>query len=181
MTDNIICSGIGGQGSISVGKMIAEAGMHAGKEVCFLPSYGSQMRGGTASCNVVVSDETVECPQIMSPDFVIALNQSSVDGYMPDMKAGGTLLINSSMCKSGDFREDIRVFAVPGNDIVTEAGQERSLNMVFLGAYAAISKAFSMDDIYKLVDETFTGSKAKYSDGNKAMAKKGYDYIHSHY
>lgn len=181
MTDNIICSGIGGQGSISVGKMICEAGMHAGKEVCFLPSYGSQMRGGTASCNVVVSDEPVDSPQIMSPNFVIALDPGSVANLTPIMKRGGTIVINSSLCSADGLREDLTVYAVPGNDIVKAANAEKSLNMVFLGAYAAISGAFGLEEINNLVDITFTGRKAVFSASNKAMAKAGYEYIKENY
>lgn len=177
MTDNIIVSGFGGQGSISIGKMITEAGMNAGKEVCFLPSYGSQMRGGTANCSVVVSDEPVDCPQIMSPNFVIALNQESVDRFVPTMKPNGTIIINSSMCSREGIRPDLKVYEVPGNDIVKAAGSEKSLNMVFLGAYAAISGAFNLEQVKELIDETFTGSKSKFSVPNKQMAEAGYNYI----
>ncbi len=181
MTDNIICSGIGGQGSISVGKMIVEAGMNAGKEVCFLPSYGSQMRGGTASCNAVVSDTEVDSPQIMSPNFVIALDPASVKNLVPIMKPNGTIIINSSLCSSEGIREDLTVYAVPGNDIVKAANAEKSMNMVFLGAYAAVSGAFGLEEINDLIDITFTGRKAAFSAANKAMAKAGYDYICENY
>lgn len=181
MTDNIIVSGFGGQGSISIGKMITEAGMHAGKEVCFLPSYGSQMRGGTANCSVVVSDEVVDCPQIMSPNFVIALNQESIDRFIPAMKPNGTVILNSSLCSKEGIPVGITIYEVPGNDIVKAAGQEKSLNMIFLGAYAAVSKAFGLAEIGQLIDETFDGEKSKFSDPNKAMAKAGYDYILENY
>ncbi len=181
MTDNIICSGFGGQGSISVGKMIAEAGMNAGKEVSFLPSYGSEMRGGTANCSAVISDDKVDCPQIMYPNFVIALNQDSVTRFVPNMKPGGTLILNSSLCSSEGLRGDITVYEVPGNDIVNASGNEKSLNMIFLGAYASVSGSFDLDEINNLIDVTFTGRKEKFSEPNKAMAKAGFDYIVSNY
>jgi 2-oxoglutarate ferredoxin oxidoreductase subunit gamma len=134
MQRDVIMAGFGGQGILLIGKMLAYAGMHAGKEVSWLPSYGPEMRGGTCNCTVVISDKPVGSPVIRSPRAVVAMNLPSLEKFEPDLREGGLLLINSSLISRGPERDDVTVVEVPANEIATELGNPRGANMVALGA-----------------------------------------------
>ena len=122
MQRDVIMAGFGGQGILLIGKMLAYAGMHEGKEVSWLPSYGPEMRGGTANCTVVISDKPVGSPVIRSPRAVVAMNLPSLEKFEPDIREGGLLLINSSLINRGPERDDLTVVEIPANELASELG-----------------------------------------------------------
>jgi len=133
MKTEIICAGFGGQGVLTIGKFIAQAGMKEGKHVSWLPSYGPEMRGGTANVAAVVADEPIASPIVSYPDVLVALNQPSIDKFAPSIRPGGLLVINTNMCPHGCKRTDINIIAAPMNDISIEIGSMRVLNMLAIG------------------------------------------------
>lgn len=137
MQTDVIISGFGGQGTLYAGQLLSYAAMDEGKHVTWIPSYGPEMRGGTANCTVVVSDEEIGSPTVLYPQVVLAMNLPSLDKYEPLVKSGGWLIVNESMVNREVTRKDIHVVMVPANKIAQEIGNEKSANMVMLGAMMA--------------------------------------------
>lgn len=129
----MICAGFGGQGVLTIGKFIAIAGMEEGKNVSWLPSYGPEMRGGTANVSTVVADEPIASPIVSFPDVLVALNQPSIDKFAPSVRSGGVVVMNTNMCPRGCQRTDIQLVAAPMSDIATEIGSMMVLNMLAIG------------------------------------------------
>jgi 2-oxoglutarate ferredoxin oxidoreductase subunit gamma len=179
MQSEVIMAGFGGQGILLIGKMLAYAGMHEGKEVSWLPSYGPEMRGGTCNCTVVVSDKPVGSPVIRSPRAVLAMNLPSLEKFEPDIRPGGLLLINSSLINRGSEREDLTVIEVPANEIATDLGNPRGANMVALGAYLGATDAVSLDEVITVIRETFA-AKPGVIDVNIEALQKGYELGAAH-
>jgi len=174
MQRDVIMAGFGGQGILLIGKMLAYAGMHEGKQVSWLPSYGPEMRGGTCNCTVVVSDKPVGSPVIRSPRAVLAMNLPSLEKFEADIRPGGLLLINSSLISRGTNRDDLTVIEVPANQIATDLGNPRGANMVALGAYLGATDAVSMDEVIEVIRETFAARPAVI-DVNIDALRKGYE------
>ena len=130
----VIFSGFGGQGALFAGQLLAYAAMDSGKEVTWIPSYGPEMRGGTAHCTVVVGTETIGSPLVRTPDAVVAMNLPSADKYEPTVKAGGLLIWDSALVHRGTQRADLRLIAMPANEIATRLGDVRLVNVAMLGA-----------------------------------------------
>jgi len=179
MQNDVIMAGFGGQGILLIGKMLAYAGMHEGKEVSWLPSYGPEMRGGTCNCTVVISDKTVGSPVIQSPRAVLAMNLPSLEKFEPNVRPGGLLLINSSLINRGSARDDVEVVQVPANEIANELGNPRGANMVALGAYLGASGAVGVEEVEQVIRETFAG-KPTVVDVNIEALHRGYDIGSSH-
>ena len=175
MLEQVIVAGFGGQGVLRIGQMIAYAGFAEGKEVTWAPSYGPEMRGGTANCSVVVSDSEIGSAQLLEADSIIAMNLPSLHKFEPAVIPGGKLFINSSVIKEKASRTDIKVYYVDANDIAEKIGNARGGNMVILGAYAKVTGAVTLDSLYELVKKTFAGDKAKFIDSNIACIKAGAD------
>jgi len=174
MQSDVVMAGFGGQGILLIGKMLAYAGMHEGKEVSWLPSYGPEMRGGTCNCTVVVSDKPVGSPVIRSPRAVVAMNLPSLEKFEPDVRSGGLLLINSSLIDRGAERDDLTVIEVPANEMATELGNPRGANMVALGAYLGATDAVSLEEIENVIRETFAAKPAVIEVNIEAL-HKGYE------
>ncbi len=134
MQAEIIISGFGGQGTLYAGQLMAYAAMDEGKYVTWIPSYGPEMRGGTANCTVVISDDEIGSPTALHPAAVIAMNLPSLDKYEPLIKPGGYLIVNEDMVNRATVRDDIHILMIPANTIAMEIGNERAANMVLLGA-----------------------------------------------
>ena len=134
MQAEIIISGFGGQGTLYAGQLMAYAAMDEGKHVTWIPSYGPEMRGGTANCTVVISDDEIGSPTALHPTAVIAMNPPSLDKYEPLIKPGGYLIVNEDMVNRATVRDDIHILMIPANKIAMEIGNERAANMVLLGA-----------------------------------------------
>jgi 2-oxoglutarate ferredoxin oxidoreductase subunit gamma len=137
MQTEVIFAGFGGQGVLFGGQLLAYAGMDEGKEVTWIPSYGPEMRGGTANCTVVISDEEIGSPIIQNPTAVIAMNRPSLDKYEPLVKPGGVLVVNTSMVDRKTTRTDIKVVEVNANEAAEKLGDQKMANMVLLGALLA--------------------------------------------
>ena len=160
MEKRMIIAGFGGQGVLLIGQLIAYAGMLADKEVSWMPSYGPEMRGGSANCAVVVSDEPVASPKVEEADLVIAMNRPSMELFEKALVPGGVLIYNSSLIDVKPTRQDIQVVAVPCNDIANDLGSLRSTNMVMLGAYAGVTGEYSVDTLMGALRHKLGPSKA---------------------
>ena len=172
MTNEIMIAGFGGQGVMAIGKTLAEAGMKENKDVCWLPSYGPEMRGGTANCSVVLTDDAIVSPIVLEPTELIAMNLPSLLKFEPTVKAGGTIFVNSSIITEKVSRTDVKVVYVPCLEIAQELGNMKVANMVMLGAYIQAMGNLSFDTIKEMLVHMFTGPKAKLVDLNiEALAR----------
>ena len=147
MAHEVIISGFGGQGVMSLGQLLTYAGMLEGKNVSWLPSYGPEMRGGTAHCSVILTEELVGSPIVTEATAVIAMNLPSLEKFEKTILAEGLLIINSSLVDSKTTRDDIDVIYIPANEIADELGNNRVANMVMLGAYLEKTRVVSPDSI----------------------------------
>ncbi|MDR0446535.1 MAG: 2-oxoacid:acceptor oxidoreductase family protein [Oscillospiraceae bacterium] len=155
-------AGSGGQGIILMGQMVTYAAMFENKQTTYYPSYGPEMRGGTANCTVIVSDREVSSPLIYEADCLIAMNLPSLIKFESLVKPGGVMLLNSSIITQKATRDDIRVFYVPTIDIARELGSPRSANMVMLGAAVRATEVVKQETIERVMREkAFTGKKAE--------------------
>jgi len=173
MYQGIRISGFGGQGVISAGILLAYSGMIEGKNVSFFPSYGAEMRGGTANCSVVISDEEETTPIVSEPNTVIVFNEPSLAKFEPMVKSGGLLIINSSLVHSRPKRKDIKVLEVPCNQVAGEIGNAKVMNMVALGALAENTGALSVDTIVKSLSAVYKKLKPEVLQLNEKALKKG--------
>lgn len=178
MKEQCVFAGFGGQGMLLIGKFLAEAGMETGKYVSWLPSYGPEMRGGTANCSVVVSDAPVASPMISAADTVLAMNLPSMLKFESLVKPGGLLLVNSSIIDQKSSRSDIDVVYSPCNHIAEEIGNTKGANVVFLGAYVAKkSDVIDPDAIIEAIRVELGERKAKFLEGNVKALKAGIEYV----
>lgn len=161
INERILCAGFGGQGVMSIGQLLAYAGMLEDKQVTYLPSYGPEMRGGTACCNVVVSDTPVGSPIITgNATCAIVMNLPSLLKFEGSVSPGGLLLVNSSLIDKAVERRDIRVHCVLANELAVQCGIPRAANMVMLGAYLALAKPVAIESITLAFMKVF-GAKAE--------------------
>ncbi|MEJ2421181.1 MAG: 2-oxoacid:acceptor oxidoreductase family protein [Acidobacteriota bacterium] len=173
MQNDVIIAGFGGQGVMLIGKMLAYAGMQQGKEVSWLPSYGPEMRGGTANCTVVISDQPVGSPVIRTPRALLAMNLPSLDKFEASVRKGGLVLINSSLISRGCKRKDVKVLNVPANEVAVELDNPKGANMVALGAYLGATGAVDLKLMEALVRDTFA-AKPKVIEANIEALRRGY-------
>ena len=180
MKEQCIFAGFGGQGMLLIGKFLAEAGMETGKHVSWLPSYGPEMRGGTANCSVVVSDKPVASPLISMADTVLAMNLPSMLKFQGEVKPGGLLLVNSSIIEEKSNRDDCDVVYVPCNHIAEKIGNPRGANVVLLGAYVAKKPdVISEEAIINAIRVELGERKAKFFEGNVKALQAGIEYVKS--
>lgn len=161
MKKDIIISGFGGQGVMSIGKNLVEAGMAEGYYVTWAPSYGPEMRGGTANCSAILSSKPIGSPVFTYPTELIAMNAPSIDKFGPMVRSGGLVFINSSVVKEEFVRPDVKTVYVPCEGIAYEIGNPKVANMVMLGAYIAATGALKQETIEEMIVHMFTGPKAK--------------------
>jgi 2-oxoglutarate ferredoxin oxidoreductase subunit gamma len=176
MERSVIISGFGGQGVILAGKILAQAGMDQGLEVTWLPSYGPEMRGGTANCTVVMSDEPVGSPIVDEPTALIALNLPSLDKFEPTIAKGGAIVVNESLIERKVSRDDVHSSYVRINDIARDLGNPRSLNMVALGAFVKATGVVPLEAVVEAMSKTMKASgKAKSIEPNARALEEGYN------
>jgi 2-oxoglutarate ferredoxin oxidoreductase subunit gamma len=144
MQTNIIISGFGGQGALFAGQLLAYAAMDEGHHVTWIPSYGPEMRGGTAHCTVIISEEEIGAPLVRHPTAVIAMNMPSLDKYEPLVTPGGVLVVNASLTTRAARRTDLRVISIPANILAEELGHLRLANLVLTGAMLAATKVLPL-------------------------------------
>lgn len=173
MMDKVLLAGFGGQGVMFIGKVLAYSGMLDGREVCWIPSYGPEMRGGTANCSVLVADEEIHSPVINQADAGIVLNQPSYDKFVERIKPGGTLVVNSSIIELTKTRDDINLVAVPATELANEIGNASLANMVCLGALLPSLSLVTMDSVKKAMDEVVGKKKPELYELNVAAIRKG--------
>lgn len=176
MMDQIILSGFGGQGVMFIGKVLAYAAMTGDLQVCWIPSYGPEMRGGTANCSVIISDEEINSPVIDQGDAAIVLNQPSYDKFLPKIKPGGVMVVNSSIVQATPGREDIKIISIPGTDIANELGKPALANMVCLGALLPALKLINMTTLQKAMDVVVGKKKPELYEINILAIQKGMEW-----
>jgi 2-oxoglutarate ferredoxin oxidoreductase subunit gamma len=174
MQNDVVCAGFGGQGVLLIGKVLAYAGMKAGKEVSWFPSYGPEMRGGTANCTVVISDKPIGSPVIQHPRSLIAMNLPSLDKFEPMMRDKGFVLINTSLVNREPARDDLTVLKVPASSIAIEEGSPRAANMVALGAYVGRTGIVEPEVVEGILEQEF-GKKPQVLEINLKAFRRGYE------
>ncbi len=172
MTLDVMFAGFGGQGIMLIGQMVAYAGMGEGKQVSWLPSYGPEMRGGTAYCSVVVSDNPIGSPVNRNPSCCVVMNRPSLEKFAPKVKVGGLLVVNSSLIPVTSEREDIDELLVPCNDLAMELGTAKAANMVVLGAFVGRTQVVKLESLDLLVEKQFA-KKPKFIPLNKEALRVG--------
>ncbi|HAM52293.1 MAG TPA: 2-oxoacid:ferredoxin oxidoreductase subunit gamma [Nitrospiraceae bacterium] len=174
----IIVAGFGGQGILFLGKLIAYGGMMEGKEVTWFPSYGAEMRGGTANCTAIISDEMIGSPVVMNPDILIVMNEASLKRFQPRIKPGGLLFFDSSLIHSPGTRLDVRAIGVPASEIAASSATEvKSANMVMFGALLATTGIIKEESAAKALAQLTPQKRKKTLEGNRTAITKGIQYI----
>jgi 2-oxoglutarate ferredoxin oxidoreductase subunit gamma len=174
---SIIIAGSGGQGILFLGRMLTSASMLERKEVTWFPSYGAEMRGGTANCTVIVSDEMIGSPVVMMPDILIVMNRASLDRFLPSLRKKGDLFYDSSLITEKLARRDITAVPVPATNIAGDMGNPKSANMVMLGAFIAKTGLLKRNSIFRIFDNVTDPRKIEAFRANKEFVRKGMDYI----
>ncbi len=177
MTKEIIISGFGGQGIVSSGIILAHAGLIEDKHVTFFPSYGAEMRGGTANCSVVVSSDPVASPIVANPDIVIVMNEPSLTRFEPMVKPNGLLFFNQTLIKSRPKRNDVTVIPVEANAIAEELGQGRIANMVMLGTMIKKTGLLSLETLKKAQRKRFVKANKDQLALNDKALERGYGLL----
>jgi 2-oxoglutarate ferredoxin oxidoreductase subunit gamma len=170
--EDVVMAGFGGQGLMFIGKLLAYSAMKEGRHVTWIPSYGPEMRGGTANCTVVVSSEEIGSPVTSHPRTVIVMNNPSLEAFESRLQSNGLLLLSSSLVNRPITRKDIKVVAVPASELATSAGTERAANMVMLGAYVSLTAAVAEESIISGLKELF-GKKIDLFEANVRAFKQG--------
>lgn len=177
MESNVLIAGFGGQGVLFIGQLFANACMCEGLNVTWFPAYGAEMRGGTVNCTVCMSDEEVACAYVDKPANVIALNGPSFERFESQIKAGGTMVVNSSLIKAQPKRTDITYKFVPMTEIASELGNQKMANIVSLGAFIKALPFVKKESIVSIMKEKLTGKKAVMLEGNIKALEKGFNSI----
>ena len=175
MTNNIIIAGFGGQGVLFAGKILAYAALVKGKQLSWLPSYGPEMRGGTANCHVIISDEPVGSPIITTPDILLCMNKPSLDKFENDVLSGGTIICDKSLIDQDVKRDDVKAVGVEATKIATEEAKANMANMIMLGATLKATGIFTLDEIRKGVEKAVPPTKKDMVDYNMKLIERGYN------
>lgn len=178
--EEIVIAGFGGQGVMLAGKLLAQTAMRAGREVTYMPSYGAEVRGGTANCMVVIADHEIACPVVSRPDSLIVLNKASLNKFAPRLKNGGLLIMNSSLIDSEpELDESIEVVAVPADELAVELGSPKITNMVAIGAYLQKRGCLTPDDAAEALPETIARRYHKMLPVNTEALRRGAEFARS--
>ena len=175
METSIIIAGFGGQGVLFGGQLLAYAGMDAGRHVTWIPSYGPEMRGGTANCTIIISHDPIGAPLVIQPDVAVTLNQPSFDKYETLVKPGGLLVVNSSIVPSETGRTDIEVVYVPANAIAQEYGTVKMLNMAAIGALLRLRPVLDKAVFEQALVDHLPPRKAHLADANLQVLRRAYE------
>lgn len=170
-------AGIGGQGIMVIGQLLAHATLLEGGNVVWFPSYGPETRGGVAECTIIMSAEEIGSPVTSSPDTLIAMTQPLLDKFAPTVRREGIILVNSSLAKAPDYRTDCRIVEIPANDISTQLGNARAANMVMLGAYVELLKVVKLESIKALMEEVLPAHNRRFIPLNNMALDKGAEFV----
>ncbi|MCR4400069.1 MAG: 2-oxoacid:acceptor oxidoreductase family protein [Syntrophomonadaceae bacterium] len=177
MKKEFLLAGFGGQGVLTMGLFLAYAGIAEGKKVSYVPSYGAEMRGGTANCLVTLSDREISSPLVSDPGVVVVMNQASLLKFEPVVRPGGILLINGSLVHRDTKRTDITSYFIPAAELAAEAGLPRGSNMVVLGALLEATDAVDPSGTYNYLVKTFKGKYLDKMALNMAAMEAGRQFI----
>ena len=175
-TTQVLIAGFGGQGVLFAGKFLAYKGLIADKQVSWLPSYGPEMRGGTANCSVIVSDEPIGSPIVGKPDVLVAMNLPSLDKYENEVVPGGKIFIDSTLITRKVERTDVDVYYIPSTQIANEQGMSTLANMIITGKLLKEVPMLGFDNIDAPLNKVVSARKQNLLEVNKTALKLGYDY-----
>jgi len=174
MTKRIVISGFGGQGVLTLGNVIAEIGLNKGLNVTWMPSYGAEMRGGTANCSVILSDKIIGSPMVQNKiDILCAMNRPSVDKFLPKVQPGGLVLVNTSIVTDKVERDDVKIVEIDATNIAVGVGSARVANMVMLAGFIKETDLFTLDDIIQVLEKRFAGKRPELIPLNIEAIKLG--------
>lgn len=173
-SQQIIFAGFGGQGILSMGKFLAYAGMDANLNVSWLPSYGPEMRGGTANCSVILTDEAIGSPIVTKADTIVVMNRPSLEKFEDIVEPNGVIIMDSDLVDIAPKRKDVKVISIPAQTIAEEIGSKKIANMILLGA---LVKETGIVSIEALLDSLKAHGKEKFFESNKNAIEKGIDFV----
>lgn len=172
-TSNILLAGFGGQGILFAGKLLAYAGLIEGCEVSWLPSYGPEMRGGTANCSVCLSDEPIGSPLVVEPDVLVAMNQPSLDAFFDKVAPGGVVIVDSMLVTNVPQRADVTVFELPATQTCTDEGLKGLANVLLVGKVLKETQAVSEESLFAAIDKIIPPKRAHLIEPNKKALELG--------
>lgn len=175
MQEEIIISGFGGQGALLAGQLLAYTALDSGHEVTWIPSYGTEMRGGTAHCTVIIASEPIGSPIVRRPSIAVVMNLPSHAKYGPLLQPGGLLVVNQSLAPECSDRMDIEELRIAASDIASELGEVRMSNVVLLGAMLRRRPVLSIDAMAKSMEEHVSGRARRLLEQNKLALRRGYE------
>ncbi|MBN1505208.1 MAG: 2-oxoacid:acceptor oxidoreductase family protein [Sedimentisphaerales bacterium] len=179
--EEMVMAGFGGQGIVLAGKLLAQTAMRAGLEVTYMPSYGAEVRGGTANCMVIVSDRPIACPVVSSPNSLVICNKASLSKFAPRLKPGGLLVFNSSLIQAVPSVPDgVDVIGIPAEDLAIQAGSPKSANMVMLGAYLGKRGHLSPEQAAEALPDILPERHYKMIPPNTEALRRGADHALRH-
>lgn len=176
MTNSVLIAGFGGQGVLFAGKFLAYKGLLEGKEISWLPSYGPEMRGGTANCSVIVSDSPVGSPIVSNPDILIAMNLPSFDKYENSANAGGYIFADSTLISKETARDDVKAFYVPATQMAKDLGIPTLANMILMGKVIKETGVVSFDEMREALGKVVSAKRAELLELNLKALEAGYNY-----
>ncbi len=176
--EELIIAGFGGQGIMLIGKLLAQTAMNCGREVTYMPSYGAEVRGGTANCMLVIADNEVACPVVGNPDSLIIMNKASLTKYTPQLKNNGLLILNSSLIDiEPDVDDSVEVIRLPADELAVELGSIKAANMVALGAYLQLKGFLDIESAIKALPEILAQRYHKTLPLNNEALRRGASFI----
>ena len=173
MLNEIILAGFGGQGILFAGKILAYGGLMDSKEISWLPSYGPEMRGGTANCSVCISDDPIGSPLVLEPNYLIAMNTPSFDKFIGSVQPGGKVFIDSTMIDKKSDRDDIECFYIPASQLAEENEMSGMANIILLGKFIKETGIISLDTLHKAFEKAIPPKKAHLIDVNMKAIQLG--------
>jgi 2-oxoglutarate ferredoxin oxidoreductase subunit gamma len=176
MREEIIMAGSGGQGIMFAGTLLAHAAMDEGLNVTYFPSYGAEMRGGTANCSVIISDEKIGSPVVTNPSTLLAMNEDSLERFAGKVKKGGLIIVNSSLVKKEITIDEAEVLRIPATELAEKLGDSRGANMVILGAYIKRKKVVSLERAMESLRKVLGEEKENLLKLNREALRKGEEY-----
>lgn len=177
MEQRIIIAGSGGQGILFLGKVLAHVAMKENKEVTWFPSYGAEIRGGTANCMVVISDELIGSPIVKNVDYLIVLNEASYNKFIDRVTPGGCLIYDSSLIKNSQYRSGINIYPIEASKEASLIANPRLANMVLLGAFVKISKMLNIEKVLETIEEITSAKRREMIEINKNLILRGFSII----
>ena len=177
--EKILLAGFGGQGVLSLGQILAYAAMTEGKEVSWLPSYGPEMRGGTANCSVIISEKPIASPIVARPTLLVAMNGTSLVRFEDKVVPGGVIIVNSSLIERKVTRSDVKAYYIPANDLAIRCGTARAANIVMYGAINSHCKILQPESVHKGLEYAFK-KKPRLIPMNEVAYRAGFEAVEQH-